>query len=700
MSHTEAVTAICISASFTAEPLGDSLRFWANELGAEYDIGFAPYGQVFQQLLDPAGLLAINQAGANVVLVRLEDWTGGNEADHTLNSTVAQFVSLLRSAGQAFRVPLLTAVCPPSPAAPTAIQEVEKRLRRDLANEPSIILVSMEELLDLYAITEIHDPHADALGHVPYTAEFFAALGTMLVRKLYAIQSAPYKVIALDCDETLWRGICGEDGPEGIFLDQASRTVQEFMAIQRERGALLAIASRNNEDDVLETFRLHPEFPLRPEHFTARRINWRAKSANLAEIASELDLALDSFIFVDDNQEECAEVTADRPEVLVVPLPAEREEVPQFLKHVWAFDRPRITEEDRQRSSFYEDRQKRSELQMRASTLAEFITSLKLEVRIVPVTNDHLARISQLTFRTNQMNFTTIRRTAAELQDLIASGADCRVVEVWDRFGSYGLTGAVIVRAQQDALLVDTFLLSCRVLGRGVEHKVLSTLGEIAAQRNLSFVELPFTQSRRNAPAKDFLDSLATAAVRQESAETTVYRLTAPAARAVTYRPEDTPVTPRSTPPTPTGRRVAVPYAHIAAELRTVEQIMSRMHTRPSPLQSHESGSVLEQQVCALWAELLGVPTIDLHETFFNLGGHSLLAVQLLARARKMFGMEFSLEVVYDPAFTAAEMAKVIELERINQLGESEYASLLDEISHLSDEEVRALLAEGDAEPR
>jgi FkbH-like protein len=165
----------------------------------------------------------------------------------------------------------------------------------------------------LYPVEEIHDPHGEQLGHLPYTPVYFVALATTIARRIHAIVAPPYKVAALDCDGTLWAGICGEDGPHGVVLDPPRRTLQEFMADRRRAGMLLALCSKNNEEDVVQTFRVHPEMPLRLQDFAGRRINWETKGAGLASLAAELDLGLDSFILVDDNPKECTEAQAGVP---------------------------------------------------------------------------------------------------------------------------------------------------------------------------------------------------------------------------------------------------------------------------------------------------------------------------------------------------------------------------------------------------
>ncbi len=708
-------SALAVSATFTAEPLRETFAFWLPRLGLDLPVQFAPYNQVFQQLLDQGSLLAQNRGGINIVLARLEDWVRfRNREDGTLESLegdARHLIACLRSAAEAFPSPLLVALCPSSPAflARPGHAEFETRMTRliesGLEGLATVYYLNLAELDELYPVAERHDPHGDELGHVPYTPDYFTALGTLLARKVHALRSAPFKVIALDCDDTLWSGVCGEDGPEGVVLDPPRRDLQEFMAAQQNAGMLLCLCSKNNMEDVIETFRLHPEMPLRLEDFVARRINWIAKSANLASLSEELQLGLDSFIFVDDNAQECGEVQARRPEVLTLQLPPDAQEIPAFLRHVWAFDHLRVTEEDKRRRALYAQRAERSRLEKQAKTLEEFIRSLELEIRIAPLTPETLSRAAQLTQRTNQMNFTTIRRTEAEIQTLVAGGdAECLVVEVSDRFGSYGTTGLAIFRTTPGALRVDTFLLSCRVLGRGVEHRLLARLGEIAVERGLARVEIPFSPTQRNQPALMFLESVG-ARFKVRAERDMVFDFPAAEAARIAYKPSAPPPAPaRESVEERREVREPVDYVYIATHLRTVGQIRRHLAAAasagaPAASSSDAPRTPLEQELAVLWAELLRVPSVGIHDNFFDLGGHSLLAVQLLSRVRQTYQVDLPLDVVYSSAFTVAELAKAVELRMIESAAGDQYQQILAEIEALSDEEVRELLTRETALP-
>ena len=674
--------AIAITATFTAEAIQPGLAFWTGLLGLDYDIRFAGYNQIFQQVLDPAGLFAHNHNGFNVALVRLEDWLHAG-----VPAQAKRFVDAVRASASS---PLIVVICPSTPEHAPSLAALECDLAAALADLPAVYTLTPAEVQALYPVAEIHDAHANELGHLPYTPLYFVALATALARKIHALAAPPCKVVALDCDDTLWSGICGEDGPQGVAVDPPRRALQEFMAGRRRSGMLLALCSKNNEEDVFETFRAHPEMPLRLEDFAAHRINWQSKGVNLASLAEELELGLDSFILVDDNPRECDEAQAGAPDILALPLPARPAEIPAFLAHVWAFDRARVTEEDRRRPELYAQRAERVRAERAAGSLEEFLASLELKVSIAPVEPAQVPRVAQLTQRTNQMNVTLVRRTEAEIQSL---KAETLAVEVSDRFGSYGLSGAMVFRCAKDTLVVDTFLLSCRALGRGVEHRMLARLGRIALDRGLGSVEIPFIEGPRNRPAALFLKSLAA------PGPGGVFRFPAAEAAAVEYKPSAAPQSrDREGAGKPPAPRQRPDYLKIATELRTPEAIFegiraaSRKAT-PARASSDPPRTPLERELAELWAGLLNIPAVGVHDNFFELGGHSLLAVQLLSRVRQLHGVDLSLEVVYSGEFTVAELAKAVELKEIEQAG-GDYQDLVQELEGLSDEEVRALLAE------
>ncbi len=673
---------VVVSATFTAEPLRETLEFFLRLLRWDHAVDFAPFGQVFQTLLDPQSLFAQNASGVNVLLIRADDLTAFG--------AVEQLVAALRS-GTLEQCPLLIRVCPSASGPPP--WDLEEVLRSELVGDPRIRVLSASLQDQMYPVAEVHDAQARALAAIPYTAEYFTALGASLVREMHRMRATPFKVIAVDCDDTLWSGICGEDGPGGVTIDAPRRALQALLVDQQANGRLLAIASKNNANDVLEVFRQHPEMPLRLDHFVARRIDWNGKASSIRALAGDLGLATDSFLFVDDNPKETAEVSAELPEVVALTLPADPLRIPQFLSNVWAFDLPEnITGEDRNRTASYAQNAERAVWERDAVDLKQFISGLELVVEIQRMRESDLARAAQLTQRTNQMNFSGRRRTEAELQAFLGFGTGF-TVRVRDRFGDYGFVGLILLEESEDALVIDTFLLSCRALGRGVEHRMLRAVGAFALERGLSDIITLFERTDRNTPAQVFLAGItdfSPAALAMQVYDPSSTRSGQETARVPHHRVE-------------TAR--PADYNRIA-ELRHVSDILDAIREEKLQATSLSAGGEaprtdLERHLCGIWSEMLAVPQVHIHDNFFDLGGHSLLAVQLVARLHRDLAIDLPLEAVYTGTLTVAELARSIELFQQGKVDDPEYDALLAELENMTEEEAEALLArEMDGEPQ
>jgi FkbH-like protein len=684
----------CIGATFTAEPLALVIPFWARPLNQDLEVRFAPYNQIEQELLNPRGVFAANVRGVNVIAIRLEDF--GQDMPR-IRSNVHHLLDVLRSAHS--NVPMILCLCPASlafhedPAQVREAAEIAGLISSSIAGIHGLQFLHYDEVQRLYPVESYEAPGGGSLGHIPYTETYYTALGAALVRRAHAITRPPYKVIALDCDNTLWSGICGEDGPTGISLDGPHRELQEFILRQRESGMLLAMASKNNEQDVIDVFESNPGMPLKLGHFAAWRINWDSKAENLAALANELDLGLDSFIFVDDNAKECAEVESSASDVLAVPLPVAPEETLHFLNHVWAFDHPVVTGEDRKRNSFYAQRREFAAGMQSTADLEQFIANLDLKVRIAPLTPDRIPRVAQLTQRTNQFNFTGVRRSESDVQRLIADGVyDCFTVDVSDRFGDYGLVGVMIL----SNLCIDTFLLSCRVLGRGVEHRMMAFIADFAGARGDGVVVAPLTPTQKNAPAQQFLDSIAGGSKSESNGEWT-HRFPLESLRGLKWKPAPAAAAPAAVERIRAAdhKQQAPDYVRIARTLSTPAQILSEM--RRQSLGAMESPATqTEAALAEIWADLLKVQSISAADNFFDLGGHSLLAVLLLVRIHETFGVELSIDDVYSSGLTLSALAQRIDMAVLGDLDSAEYRDLLQEIEALSDEEARRMLAESE----
>jgi FkbH-like protein/non-ribosomal peptide synthase protein (TIGR01720 family) len=549
---------------------------------------------------------------------------------------------------------------------------METLLAEELTEMTGVYLTTSSELMAAYPVRDYYDSRGDELGHIPFNPVFYTSLATLLARKISALKRSPYKVMVVDCDNTLWGGVCGEDGVSGLVIDDSFKALQEFMIKQRNQGMLLCLCSKNNEEDVRQVFEQRTDMPLKWDDLVSFKINWQPKSANLKSLAQELELGLNSLIFVDDNPVECAEVRQHCPEVLTLQLPENAEDIPQFLEHIWAFDRLKVTAEDRQRTSFYKQNVKRQQLLKESFTLDDFIKSLNLKVEIIPIVPSLCERVSQLTQRTNQFNATTIRRSENEIQALCQSGHHtCLAVKVKDRFGDYGLVGLLIFSESDKVVKVDTFLLSCRTLGRGVEQQMMAELGKIAQERNLDWVEVNYQQTLKNQPMLTFLES-----VGQEFKEPIEkgYRFRFPAdyASKVSHSLDSQNLSNlgNQDPQAPQEVRIEGDlFQRIATQLAKAEDIFESVQgylkMNSSALGQEKTPSAFvpprtetEKLLAKVWADLLHLKQVSIQDNFFELGGDSILMIQVVAQAGQR-GLHFTPMQLFEHQ-TIAELAPVV----------------------------------------
>jgi FkbH-like protein len=499
----EGMRVLRVAATFAADPIIEPLRFWMRKLELPFEVELAPYNQVFQQLLKAGSSFQGHQRSINVVLLRVEDW------HDRLNVKMRELAAALLRKETCQTIVIL---CPHSSrviadsGAAQSVAAAEAELVGLVAEASHIETITWQQVSEYYPVANPLDETADRLGSVPYTAVCFTAMATMIARRIRAISTPSYKVVVVDADDTLWDGVCGEVGPHGIVLSDARRYLHDFLLRQRDNGMLLCLSSKNDEAIVRETFAAHPEMTLQARHFASWMVNWKSKAENVRAIAGQLNLGLDSFIFLDNSEIECADVAAFCPKVLCLRLPSEQSRIVRFLQNAWAFDRPRPAS-GFDRNRFYEENTARLEDQPRFETPDEFIDSLEIVTDIQEMRPSDIARVSELTMRTNQFNCAPKSRTTAEVGLLGSSGRfKILTVRVRDRFGDYGLCGLMIFSTRGEFLEVDTFLLSCRTLGRRVEDRMLSRLREEAGARGLSGAVFSVVTTERNQPAREFLE--------------------------------------------------------------------------------------------------------------------------------------------------------------------------------------------------
>lgn len=328
-------------------------------------------------------------------------------------------------------------------------------------------------------------------------------------RKLESIALKRKKCIVLDLDNTLWGGVLGEDGISGIkiggdYPGKAFAFFQKSLLHLSKAGVILTICSKNNEHDVLEAWEKNPFIVLKKEHFAAYRINWSDKATNIKELADELNIGLDSFVFVDDNPTERELVRQMLPMVSVPEFPAQPYELPLFFKKLVEdyFKVYSITDEDKKKTEQYKANAARAQAQNSFTDFGAFLESLDIQITIESANEFNIPRIAQMTQKTNQFNLTTKRYTDADVKVFLADGWKIWCISVADRFGDNGITGCIMVNGDS----IDTFLLSCRILGKGIEKAFIKKILEMLKEGGVKTVKAAYRPTTKNAQVKDFYD--------------------------------------------------------------------------------------------------------------------------------------------------------------------------------------------------
>jgi FkbH-like protein len=502
---------VVVAATFTAQPIAPTLTLWNRASGLETDCEFAPFDAIVPSLLDPAGAFAANRDGINVVLARPEDVVDRPGRLNEMLDAISRFASTLAPAGR-----LLVATLPPVVSASALLDRNEvdaerHRWRLGLESIDRVELVDFARVVERLGTVAAGNERGHVLTRAPYSADAYQELAIELARRIHAPRRTPVKVLALDCDNTLWGGAVGEVGLEGIVLSsdgpgRAFQLFQRYLRTLKDRGLLLVVVSRNEIGDVEDVFDEHPEMILRRDDIVAWRVNWNHKSQNLRELADELGLGLDAFVLLDDDPAVRAEVKARLPGVHTIPLPSDPAFYCETLERSWLFDRAATTAEDASRTQMIQEESGRQRERTRAATLEEYLAGLKLELDVFPGGRLEWPRLAQLTERTSQFNLSLKRRTGGELA-LLATRSIVLGLKARDRFGDYGLVGVAILEptGRAECWNLETLAVSCRALGRGIEDAFVSLLARILSDHGAATLDAHYVAGPRNGQMRDFL---------------------------------------------------------------------------------------------------------------------------------------------------------------------------------------------------
>ncbi len=528
-----------IARSVTVEPLLPHLMVEGVAGGIWLEIEVGGYGSFIDDLMNPSGALCRFEPELVLFLSDIEDLAGGLPNICATSPAAAIEQETARASGDAAAMlEALRRNCParivvqglPLPDRPVlgdiadanlaagecrATARINEGLAHTCRKIGDAVFFDQDRLAARYGREAWRDQRMFHASRLAVSPHFFRHYAEGLVRAIRTLYFPSRKVLCTDLDNTLWGGIVGEDGPDGVasggsFPGNCYREYQRYLRQLASRGVLLAIVSKNNPADVQECFRLRAgDLALTPDDFAGIKVGWGEKGAAIRELAQELSLGLDSFVFVDDSPVECAAIKQQLPDVLVVAPP---EGQPWLLARsvaaTGAFDTLTITDDDRIRTQQYKAEARRLELESTAASHEEFLGSLGIECTILSAFDAPLSRTVQLIAKTNQFNLTTRRHSVGDVERLSQRpGALAVALRMRDRFGDAGVVGVALGGMEDGACRIDTFLLSCRVIGRGVETALLSYVACQAQKMGATRLIGEYVPSPKNQLCKDFFPS-------------------------------------------------------------------------------------------------------------------------------------------------------------------------------------------------
>ena len=353
------------------------------------------------------------------------------------------------------------------------------------------------------------------VGSMPYSMKGLAAIAGLIARYTCVIKGAKKKCIAVDLDNTLWGGVIGEDGVSGIQLSNNKegarfKDTQRVLKKMKEQGVMLAILSKNNPEDVEPVFS-HPDMVLQHEDFVAEVINWEPKIVNIRQLAADLNIGLDSFVFLDDNPVEREQMKAECPEVAVIDFPKDTSQLPGVVAKAYEeyFLTLEVTSEDTKKTAMYRSETKRKAEMHNAVSMEDFLKRLKMTMAIHLMRAEEEKRVVQLINKTNQFNVTTKRYSQEEVHALaMGKGSDILTVHMADKYGDQGLVAVLIIKYAGMVAEIDTFLMSCRVMGRKVEFEMMAQVKNLLQAKGIQTVRATYIKTEKNAPVENLYDKL------------------------------------------------------------------------------------------------------------------------------------------------------------------------------------------------
>lgn len=532
---------VALLRSVTAELLIPSLVANLAECGFAAEVQIGQLGNIAAECLSPDSFVRAQPFDAVMIFALAEHVLpdafdpSAHPDDEPLNDFLSQIERLAASFGGVvvicnFTLPVALTAAVLHAHQPASgryrIQEANRRLAEFAAAHPNVLVCDLDALASEVGRSRFWSPRDLITSMQPLTPDGLASLSRRLAELCVLYKRTPIKCIVLDCDNTLWGGVIGEDGLDGIQLGETYPGTA-FEAFQRQLsqlnrvGFLLALNSKNNEPDVLAVFEKHPRMVLKLDQIAAMRVNWQDKASNMQELAEELNIGLDSFLFIDDSDFEINFLRERLPQVTCLQTPRQPWELPMLLPRVPWLDRIRVTAEDRKKAKMYAEEAQRRQFKSSSGDIRDYLHGLKIELRFEPFdAAKHVARAAQLTQKTNQFNLTTRRYTEAELLAMQQAGTHIYLASLQDRFGEYGRIAMAILKptGEPGVCALDVFLMSCRVIGRGVEDSFLRMAAERMKTAGFTRLRAEFIPTAKNAVSAGFLASAGLTEIRRDAA--------------------------------------------------------------------------------------------------------------------------------------------------------------------------------------
>lgn len=353
------------------------------------------------------------------------------------------------------------------------------------------------------------------VGSMPYSMKGLSELNELILRYVGVTKGMHKKCLAVDLDNTLWGGVIGEDGANGIVLSGHKegaryKDTQRILKKMKEQGVMLAILSKNNRDDVEPVFE-HPDMLLQHEDFVAEAINWEPKSVNIRQLAADLNIGLDAFVFLDDNPAEREAMREACPEVTVIDFPKDTSLLPEIVEKAYKdyFLSLEVTGEDTKKTAMYRAENQRKAEMSSAVSMDDYLKRLEMTMDIHMMLPEEEKRVTQLTNKTNQFNVTTKRYSEEEIHAFdLSENSDIITVHMADKYGDQGLVSVLILKYAGETVEIDTFLMSCRVMGRNAEIEIMSRVKQLLEKKKIQKVHATYLKTAKNAPVAELFDKL------------------------------------------------------------------------------------------------------------------------------------------------------------------------------------------------